>query len=303
MAVASDLIRKGRVKEVVCVFVENDPDNFRNLNDVVAREAPRHHGVNLLGPFDEDFTTVVDRVINEAGAAIAPSFFFVDPFGFSGVPFQTIKRILALPRSEVFLVLMYRDLNRFLTSPGVEHTLDSLFGTTQWRHLLQSTRSPREREHALRDLYVTQLQQVAGAPYTSTFRVCADEKVETVYYLIHATRHPKGRRLMKDIMYRAGAQGTFAYLGPQDAVARRQMPLFAEQDVPWLKELLVHDLAGETLTYEDIQDRTCMDTLLVDKQYREALHQLEDEGRVEVVRVDSKKRGLKGRDQVSFPVP
>jgi hypothetical protein len=49
---------------------------------------------------------------------LVPSFFFVDPFGFSG-----------------FFTFMTRDINRFLGLPQVEIHLDVLYTTPEWREI------------------------------------------------------------------------------------------------------------------------------------------------------------------------
>ena len=72
----------------------------------------------------------------EVGAKLAPSVFFVDPFGFGGVPFEVIKDILSIPRTEVFITFMYCDINRFLESPAAQAALNELFGTKVTQQLI-----------------------------------------------------------------------------------------------------------------------------------------------------------------------
>ena len=216
MRVGNDL--KEHVKEMVCLFIEKDQDNFENLRMVTSREQKTcpHCKIDVI---NEDFSTVIHGILEmfskKDGGTLAPSFFFVDPFGFKGIPFALIKEILSIPRTEVFITFMYRDIGRFLGAGNVEDVFDELFGTPVWRAILEKNLKHGDREHALRDLYISQLREEAKVKFAWPFRVCMDEKTLTLYYLIHATNNFKGLYVMKGVMYGQGAGGTFAYLGPE----------------------------------------------------------------------------------------
>jgi three-Cys-motif partner protein len=296
MRIGNDL--KNYIEEMVCVFIERDPDNFENLKTVTLREGekcPHCKIENING----EFAGVIMEIIKDVGAKLAPSFFFVDPFGFKGVPFNLIREILSIPRTEVFITFMYRDIGRFLSSGNIEEIFDELFGTRDWRAVLKRNLEGSEREHALRDLYITQLREQAGVKFVFPFRVCMAERTQTLYYLIHATNNFRGLFLMKGIMYNQGAGGTFAYLGPEDYIAKHQTILFAD-DIPSLKKFLFQRFKRETLSYEDIEERTYLETCFIDKHYRETLKELEKEGKIKVNRISSKRSGLKGNDRITF---
>ncbi len=97
--------------------------------------------------------------------------------------------------------------------PELEETLNSLFGTDRWKRILISPQNP---EIALINLYREQLHEVAKVKYSWAFRVCTSEKVQTLYYLVHATNNFKGHKIMKEIMANQSVRGDFAYLGPED---------------------------------------------------------------------------------------
>lgn len=296
MHVGNDL--KDYVEEMVCFFIERDADNFKNLKTVTSKEqksCPHCKIHNIHG----EFGTVIGDIIEYVGEKLAPSFFFVDPFGFRGVPFKLIKDILSIQRTEVFITFMYRDIGRFLRSVNVEEAFDELFGTDRWREILKQVLKGLQREHALRDFYITQLQEDAGVRFVWPFRVCMTEKLHTLYYLIYATNNFKGLFVMKGVMYNQGAEGTFAYMGPGDFIAKRQRILFAN-DIPTLKEFLIRCFKGQTLTYIEIEEKTYLETRFIDKHYREALKELEKEGKVKINRISSKKSGLKGNDIITF---
>ncbi|MGB2878137.1 MAG: three-Cys-motif partner protein TcmP, partial [Dehalococcoidales bacterium] len=226
-----------------------------------------------------------------------------DPFGFSGVPFQVITKILSQQKTEVFFTFMVRDIARFIELPELEETFKTLFVTDKWKAILRSSQKP---EVALINLYREQLHEVAKVKYSWAFRVCTSEKVQTLYYLIHSTNNIKGHLAMKTIMFNQSAQGDFAYLGPQDISRRVQMRLFDIENIEELKQYLQERFIGRVITYDKIQEDVCFpwhsEPPYVNTHYNQALKALEQEGKITVERVTSKTaRGMSGDDNISFP--
>ncbi len=296
MKIAEELINHNKVQKVVPVFVEKDPDNFANLEAVIKANKSRFPNVQEPILACDEFCNIVSEVTEKVGVKLAPSFFFIDPFGFTGASFSTVKDILSIPRTEIFLTFMVRDINRFLAKSDLWPAFDELFGTKEWRHFLDEP----NRENSLRDLYIRQLRSQTEAKFSWAFRICADERIQTTYYLIHATRHFRGLYIMKSIMYNQGGGGTFAYLGPNDLANRSQMRMF-DDSIPSLKRYLEERFKKRTLTYNKVLEESYMDTPWVDKHYRQALKELEGENKISVERVSSKtERGLGENDKISF---
>jgi len=309
LRVANELLQfceqKGRrpyFDKFICIAVEKDVENFRNLQAVVDREKENigfKDKIDIL-LINDEFANVVIELVEQVGVKIAPSFFFIDPFGFSGVPFKVVKNILSLPKTEIFFTFMIRDINRFLGLPQVERHLDALYPTPEWRQI-SKMEDWQERDKALLDLYLKSLHEVAGVKYAWAFRVCMDEKYQTLYYLIHATNHFHGLKVMKDIMHKQDASGEFAWLGPKESLYRHQQKLF-DDTIPSLKKYLLRRFEGKTKTFDEILEETYQDTRFVEKQYRQVLKDLEKEEKIKVERVTSKTtRGLAGKDKIIFP--
>ena len=294
--------RRPYFDKFVCVAVEKDKENFENLQSIINIEMEKlkfKERIEIL-PINDEFANVVTELVEKVGVKIVPSFFFIDPFGFSGVPFEAIKNILSLPRTEIFFTFMTRDINRFLELPQVEKHLNALYPTPEWKQIYQ-IQSWEERDKALLNLYVKSLKEIAGVKYVFPFRVCMDEKYQTLYYLIHATNHFHGLKIMKDIMKRQGASGDFAWLGPKESSYRYQQKLF-DDTIPSLKEYLLKKFEEESKTFDEILEETYQDTRFVEPEYRQALKELEKERRINVKRVTSKTtRGLSGKDKIIFP--
>ena len=302
---AAELIKIGRVGEVVCAFVEKDAANYANLEDTLRTKVSASPGVKIYGPVNDSFENTARGMISSVNGHMAPSFWFIDPFGFTGMSFDILREIMALSRSEVFITLMLRDIGRFLSHPDLDATFDRLFGTREWRTIVYSGQAGETKEKELLNLYVAQLRSI-GCKVTF-FRVCMDEKVQTLYYMVHATKHARGRLLMKDVVHGQGANGIFAYLGPQDEAARLQGTLLHEDPIPALKESLLVRMAGRTASFEALRNECCDDDELRDPEYRAALKELIDDGRIKVKRVPTKTptgrapRGLRQTDEITFP--
>jgi len=293
--------------EMVCVFVEKDRSNFENLEYVLKREKETitHWSKIRVIKENDEFGNVIGDIfefLEKQNSILVPSFFFVDPFGFRGIPFTIVHKILGNPKTEVFFTFMVRDIGRFTKLPELENCLNTLFGGEEWRAVLSSAEKP---EIALKELYRERLHKVANVRYSWAFRVSMSERAQTLYYLVHATNNYKGHNIMKSIMYNQSALGDFAYLGPEDITARSQMSLFDVQDIGQLKKHLLKKFQGETLSYDDIQQKVChpwySEPPYIDKHHRQALKELEKDGKVKVQRVTSKtERGLSGEDRILF---
>jgi spore photoproduct lyase len=306
LKLADDL--SGHFNKLICFFIEKDQDNFKNLEEILKREAPsiKNWSKIEIKRENDEFTNVIEEIFTniQKGHVLIPSFFFVDPFGFSGIPFNIIIRILSNPKTEVFFTFMVRDIARFIQLPELEETFNSMFGTPLWKNILVSSQKP---EIALINLYRQQLHEIAKVKYSWAFRVCTSEKVQTLYYLIHATNNFKGHSIMKDIMFKQSAQGDFAYLGPQDVTARIQMKLFDINSTEELKKYLLTRFEGKTISYAGIQEEICTpwysEPPYVNTHYNQALKFLELEGKITVNRITSKtSRGLGGEDIITFPI-
>lgn len=288
--------------EYNCLFIEGNKDNYDNLKLIVDRECENYPFVNFAECKHSDFDCAINSIldsIDERNNSLAPSFFFIDPFGFTGVKFSTVQRILSYPKTEIFFNFMVRDVNRFLSQKYQEENMNLLFGNSSWKDLISM--KGVNRQIALRDLYINNLIDSGTAKYVWPFRICEDKKDSTLYYLIYATNNFKGLDVMKSIMYNQSEH--FAYLGPNEheyQLTKNQPRLF-DFDEEHLKQFLLDYYNDTSRTYEQIKEETYMLTPSIDKHYRSALKSLEKDGKVKIKRVTSKSYGLKGNDIVHFP--
>lgn len=317
LRIAKEIFEKGKKKnkryfqEFNCFFIEKDPDNFQNLKKILNSQWTRIENINYYLIHDE-FRNVAGKLfkqLDEKKEKIAPSFFFIDPFGFSGVPFGIIKKVLKFSRTEVFITFMVRDLSRFLSDTKCWPTLIELYGTDEWKEGLKL--KEKEREIFLINLYRKILHEKANVKFSLIYNVSMETKKQTVYYLIHATNNCKGHYIMKNIMQKQsvkGVTGIFGYLGPDEEKLRSQRLLFnyPKENINDCKKFLLERFKNKSLKFGDILEQSCIPYIqeppYVESTYRNAIKELEKEEKVKVNRIESKKTGLKENDIITFTV-
>lgn len=288
-------------QEFVCHFVEADRANFANLKQEVEQHPAVQTGRIQVRLYNSTFSAASGRTVDEIRRLNQPSFFFVDPFGYDDPTMGVLSQVLQLRRSEVLVNLMFNFANRAVSiddNPALAAALDRLFGSGEWRRF--ASMSGVERERGFVDLYREQLR-ANGAQFVIKFRMGDDTANRTLYYLVYGTKHFKGGMLMKDAMVSLASPGELGYAG---AKRHQLVPLFDLQ-MNELSNFLLEKFAGRTVTFEDIIAQTLEDigtSTVREKDYRSHLKGLEQDRRVSIKRVSSAKSGLRGQDEITFPL-
>lgn len=290
--------RKGVLNSVTCYFAEADLNNFTDLKRELEAYPPAKDPRISYELYNEPFSAASEKIVAKLGRLRHPSFFFVDPFGYDDPTMDKLGEILRLSQTELFINLMYDFVNRGLhvrNQPALAATLSRLFGANEWQQLI--TLPKEEREDALVELYRQQLKR-RGAKYVIPFRMGDDLRERTIYYLLYATKHPLGAKVMKDAMIASATRGQLAYAGQQ----RHQLIPLINFDVEQLSTLVLEKFAGRTLSFLDVIAESSEETgVCKESDYRRCLKQLEAEGRLAIRRIVSKKSGWANQDLISFP--
>ncbi len=259
---------------VLFYFVEKDGRRADVLEQVVAEiERPDNFRVKVVGnsTFEEAFEEL-HRWYGERGMVLPPTFAFIDPFGWTGVPFDVVRRILGCRSCEVMVTFMYEEINRFIGHPDQGANFDSFFGTGEWRDGID-IQDPRARNRFLHDLYMKQLREVAGARFVRSFEM-RNERDVTDYFLFYATNNPVGLRKMKEAMWKVDESGEFSF---SDATNPDQLILFAKEprfDV--LRKQVLARFAGSAPTVRDVEEFVVAETAFRETHYkRHVLKELE----------------------------
>lgn len=197
-----------RFREIVFWFMEDNPTRAETLKKTLKAQFPAlpakfHYTVKT-----QEFAAGLNETLNEiesGGGNLAPTLAFIDPFGFSGIPMDLIKRMLRYDKCEVLITFMSSPILRFHDERR-ERALDELYGTPDWRKV-RDINDRGERVKFVVDLYVRQLEQ-AGTKFHRTFEMIGENN-QLLYHLVFATTHIAGLEAMKKAMVKVDQRGTF----------------------------------------------------------------------------------------------
>lgn len=277
-----------RKKDVQFLFIEQDSARCRHLEQLLAQYRTQDSVQYQVfeGNFDETMTDLLAQ-LEEKQMRLAPTFAFIDPFGYSHTPMKTIQRLMSHPKCEVLITFMYEEINRFLTADytGKEDQYTALFGTTEWQRIANTTLEARARRDGIHDLYQNQLKNVAKADYVRSFCM-RNQNNSTDYYLFFATNSLLGMEKMKQAM--SGVDPTCGFTF-SDFTDPNQLQLFSEPNYGELQRLLSKHFKGKTVTVEDVKEYVIADTPF----YRfksEALKPMEEASQIEVISTDPRRK-------------
>lgn len=283
---AQTWLNKGnKANDFRMICIEKEPSILENLKKVFSDYLPNLKKIYFIqDDFDHTVNAILDG-IDKSDNMLAPSFFFVDPFGFS-LNYSTIKRIMSVEKSEVFLNFMYNSVQRHLTNQKAENCMDELFGCEQWRDI--ASYPSRSKEEAIIGLYRDQLKKISD--YVIPFRVCYSHRDQTIYYLVHLTNNLKGSSIMKSCVAETN-NGVLSYLGKQkNQFTFFETSTYKEED---LRKLLLEKFSSRVMTFNEILAQLIDSTPYLEKDISSAVLNLYNGNLANIKRVSSKKQSSK----------
>jgi three-Cys-motif partner protein len=279
--------RKSTTGEIIFWFIEEREDRLAHLKqELAAVRVPAHFRVIAeSGRFDEKFGNVLASIEADKNG-LAPTFAFIDPFGFSGIPFSLIERLLAHKRCEAFITFMVDAINRFLEHPEdkvVQHIVDAFGGD----EAVRIAKGSGDRIVKLRELYQSKLAGVAK--YVRFFEM-RDRQDRTQYYLFFATNNELGHLKMKEAMWKVDPNGDFHF---SDATNPSQQVLFEADPTNEVAAQVRAEFRGKgTITGRDVRTFIENQTAYLKKHMTAALKQEETSGHLKIdeVKTDGTRR-------------
>lgn len=194
-------------------FVEPREDHYGDLEGAVKAFCANNKSVIEPKLLNSTFQKVVDSLrehLQKNGHTLAPTFLFVDPCGVDGVHFESIIDILSRDNCEAFIFFNITGVQRIvgLGKDRLGPTLGELLGSSDRASSLveaiESCETSQDKETVIIDAYCSVLSESAKAEYVLPFRIESEHRRCTSHYFIHATKHPLGFKIMKEIMWKAG---------------------------------------------------------------------------------------------------
>ena len=235
----------------------------------------------LEGEFSDQIGSILDTLEQE-GKILAPTFAFVDPFGFSGIPFELMARILGHPKCEVFINVMVEFVNRFLEHPNesiVEH-FPTTFGTEE---VLEIPKQAGNRVDKILALYRKQLKE--HADFVGRFDMHG-KKDQKTYSLFFASNAAVGFEKIKEAMWAVDKASGNQF---SDAYAN-QTGLFEAMGIESLWDEVLDEFRGQTVWMTAVDEFVIEKTDYIPKHIRQLLKDREAENDISVITSDGYKR-------------
>ena len=299
IALKAALDHQERIKpKMTFLFVERRDDRADMLRAVLDEiKLPPKFFARVEGgrTFEEVVTSFLDSRTRN-GQRLPPTFAFIDPFGWSGVPFELVRRILSFSSCEVLVTFMYEEINRFISHPDQVSNFESFFGTSESDQVTLAS-DPQQRNRYLHDLYLRQLRDFAGMQYVRSFEM-RNLKDLTDYYLFYATDNLLGLKKMKEAMWKVDRSGEFSF---SDATDPRQLVLFgAEPQFDILRSQMISQFQGQETTIREIEEFVVSATAFRETHYkRQVLKPLEVSQPPRLIAIDPPSNRRPG----TYPLP
>ena len=279
--------------ELVFVFVEEEMSRFQHLKRLLNQRKPSLPQNFTIELYQDKFHAVLSEALDrldKQGKQIAPTFAFIDPFGFSGVPMDLIHRLLEREHTEAFIYFARNAINRFASHPQqkIRQQMEELFGGSE----VHDVENQPNRSEWLRALYQKKLAE--KSIFVRYFEI-ADQTNHPLYDLFFSTNNAKGHVKMKEAMWAVDEWGTFKF---SDATVPEQTALFQPDPSLDLLPLILARGKGRRVLFERICEWVEDKTPFLCKHLRSALKQAEQQ---KLISVSDKKKDGTRRRQGTFP--
>lgn len=268
-AVLDHKLKSKMTAEFKFMFIEAAKDRHEYLQTRLASlKLPSNIEYSCIcGKFDEEIKKLLGY-LEEQKARLAPSFVFIDPFGYSGIPFNLIKKIMENPKCEVLITFMYDEINRFVQDIHSDKALDEMFGTDKWRSVRKES-DPSKRCYFLHDLYKDQLQHEASIKFVRSFKMI-NSMNKPDYFLFFGTNEITGLKKMKEAMWRVDETGSFQFsdatYDPNQAFLFELEPNFVK-----LKNIILKNFKGKTVSVEELENFILTETSFTQNHYKRSI--------------------------------
>lgn len=252
--------------EINMLFIEEDKDRFDSLEAKISEiKCPNNLKTRCIkGKFSE----VAEKILTDFKSV--PTFFFIDPFGWKGIPMSLIKKIMANPRCEVLITFMYEEINRFLEAPGASNSFNEVFESGDWVYTSKE-KDPEKRLLSLHNLYKNQLEKIAKIKYVESFKMI-NKSNRTDYFLFFGTNSLEGLKKMKSAMWKVDESGMFQF---SDATYNPLQPTLMETtpDYDLLKTIILNQFRNKKVLIRDLEKFILTKTPFRETHYKKAILQ------------------------------
>lgn len=279
-------------KELHCAFIESHPERFKVLSETVNPfvGTPKL-GITLK---HREFVQGIEEIRKDLPGPFrgeGPLFVFADPFGGTGIPFNTLAECMLGETAELLINLDADGIGRIFSAENKNRDtqLTDLFGSECWQKELTAVGDLKKLSVQILDLYKKRLRTLPGVKFVWSFAMRGSK--DTInYHLVFATKHPLGMEKMKEAMKAIDKSGSYSF---SDAHVEQQA-LFGDDNAELYAAALFREYDGKTISWEDACVFALNETPFINP--KSMLVVLERQGRVQV-----ETHGNQPRKAGSFP--
>ncbi|MGI8913956.1 MAG: three-Cys-motif partner protein TcmP [Chloroflexota bacterium] len=301
--------------ELRCINVEPNHREFQRLVAETAKyPSPIVH--NRRGEFGDLLGDILATIRD------APALFFLDPYGFKGMEWNTVYQvadrfhhfptelIINFNGDELYQAAGWRDSVDRTKAPAFVQTVTAFFGTDDWLRVCDSAMTKAQCIEQLADLYMDRLTRIIGG-FVARYPV-RTRKGQLKYYLLFATKHARGVREFSDIIFDVESQYQVDLLTYRPTAgdleqhrlhaAAELLPDQKKADADIVSNLAVampEALAGRSLTFGAVQTEMALHGWFGRariKHYRAAVKQLIGNGKIS----GAKATGVEDKTSLTF---
>ena len=287
-------IQKPDIRDrLVSVFNDKDEANTRLLEKAIA-EIPKIETLRYKPQVrNEEVGEEIVKMFE--GMSLVPTLFFVDPWGYKGLSLRLVNSVLKDWGCDCLFFFNYNRISMGMSNPMVKRHMDSLFGEERAdvsRKKLELNNPPQRELMIVEEL--CQAIKSYGGRFTLPFRFRDARGNRTSHHLIFVSKNFRGYDIMKEIMAKQSSgveQGvpSFEY-SPADFLPKQSLLFQLSRPLEDLQDSLLETYAGRTLPMRTIYEDHSVDTPYIASNYKEALKNLENNGKITARKSDGSKR-------------
>jgi len=307
VAICERVVADERLRKCVRLwFNEADPE----LHSKLRRNIAAVEGISGLKHSPSVTRIVISKALAPRMERLSiPTFVFADPCGYKGLSLRLVAAALKGFGNDCLFFFNYNRVNMKLGYPVMDESIDEFFEHERAAVLREEVEmlDPPAREKRVLGAVDEALRHAGALPLTFAFRT--REGGGTSHHLVFASKNKKGLGIMKRLMNQASSEiidgvGSWDF-DPKDE--GKSLPLFSGLDE--VRQRVVAVFAGRVLTFEQALAEEAPSTRFTDSNYRDALLELEEEGRIladppaekRPLQAGGHKRTLSGKVRITFP--
>jgi len=270
-------------RRLVTIFNDKDAENVSSLKEAI-RTLP---GIETLSHTPQLFCQEVGEEIVAMfeGMRLVPTLFFVDPWGYKGLSLRLVNSVLKDWGCDAIFFFNYNRINMGMNNDAVREHMEALFGPERFAELRKELDDvqPSRRELLIVEKICASMKEY-GTNFVLPFRFKNSNGKRTSHHLIFASKDFRGYEIMKDIMARESTGDndgvpSFEY-NPADFLPKQALLFKLSRPLEDLKADLLSTFRGKTMEMQSIYEQHSVDTPFIKKNYKNALRELLDEGKI-----------------------